>query len=256
VCAETNPEFVKQLIDAGADRIGRRPTDGDVPRELARYIDHTLLRADATAEDVRRLCAEAKEFGFASVCVNPTYVKLSASELAGSPVAVCTVVGFPLGTHAPEIKGMETRRAIREGATEIDMVVNIGALKGGDCELVLRDIRAVTDACLERRVLCKVIIETALLTDEEKVVACQLARKARADFVKTSTGFGPGGATAHDVALMLDAVRNTAMGVKASGGIRTLEDARKMIEAGATRIGASASIKIMKEATAGVTFSA
>ena len=255
VCVETNPELVRQLIDAGADRVGHRPGQCELPKDLAGYIDHTLLRPEATADEIKKLCAEAKEYGFASVCINPTYVKLAAEQLKGSTVEVCAVVGFPLGTHMPEIKAMETRRAIREGAHEIDMVINVGALKSGDCDLVRRDILAVTDACMERRVICKVIIEAALLTDEEKVVACQLARKARADFVKTSTGFGPGGATVHDVALMSQTVHDSTMGVKAAGGISSLEDAQKMIEAGATRIGASAGIKILKEAK-GVTVSA
>jgi deoxyribose-phosphate aldolase len=256
VCTTTDPERIKQLIDAGAARIGRQLGDGAPPKELAKYFDHTLLRPDATGDDVKKLCAEAREFSFASVCINPTYVKLAANELAGTSVKVCTVVGFPLGAHLPDIKALEARRAIREGATEIDMVINVGAVKSGDCDLVYRDILAVTDACIERRVTCKVILETALLTDEEKTVACRLAKKARADFVKTSTGFGPGGATAHDVTLMADAVRGAPMGVKAAGGIRTLEDARKMIEAGATRIGASASVKIMQQARKEVTVSA
>ncbi|MBU0640664.1 MAG: deoxyribose-phosphate aldolase [Planctomycetes bacterium] len=255
VCVETSPESMRQLIEAGAARIGHRPGRGALPKDLAGYIDHTLLRPEASAEDIRKLCAEAREHEFASVCINPTWVKLAASELRGTAVVVCAVTGFPLGAHVPEIKGLETRRAIRDGAREIDMVINVGALKSGDCDLVLRDIRAVTDACMERRVICKVIIEAALLTDEEKVVACRLSRQARADFVKTSTGFGPGGATAHDVALMSQAVRDTKMGVKAAGGIRSLEDAQKMIAAGATRIGASAGVKILKEAT-GVTVSA
>ncbi|HUU85610.1 MAG TPA: deoxyribose-phosphate aldolase [Phycisphaerae bacterium] len=216
--------------------------------ELARYIDHTLLRPEASVDDVKKLCAEAREHGFASVCVNPYYARLAAKELAGSPVVVCVVAGFPLGAHAPEIKAMEARRAIREGAREIDMVINVGALKSGDHDLVYRDILGVTEACSERGAICKVIIEAALLTDDEKITACQLSKKARADFVKTSTGFGPGGATVHDVALMREAVGDTAMGIKAAGGIRTLEDAKKMIQAGATRIGASAGVKILKEA--------
>jgi deoxyribose-phosphate aldolase len=254
VCTETRPENVRQLLDAGATRVGHRPGQGTIPTELAQYIDHTLLKADATVQAVLDLCSEDREYCFASVCVNPIFVETAAKALAGCAVDVCTVVGFPLGAHHADVKAMETRRAIREGAREIDMVISIGALKSGDCDWVCRDIRAVTEACLERGVICKVILETALLTDEEKIVACRLARKARADFVKTSTGFGPGGATAHDVALMRDAVRDSAMGVKASGGIKTLGDAEKMIAAGATRIGASASVKIMKEAR-GVTVS-
>lgn len=247
-CAETNPEFVRQLVGMGADRVGHRPGAGTIPSELARYIDHTLLRPDATVQEIRDLCAEAKEFGFASVCVNPTYVRLSSSELGRGPVLVCSVVGFPFGAHVPEIKALEARRAIRDGAREIDMVINIGALKSGDDDLVLRDIRAVADACRDGGATSKVILETAMLTDEEKVRACRAAKRARADFVKTSTGFGGGGATAEDVVLMSDAVKGTRMGVKASGGIRTYEDAQKMIQAGATRLGASAGVKIMREA--------
>jgi deoxyribose-phosphate aldolase len=247
VCAETNPELVRRFVDMGADRIAHRPGGGSVPRELAQYIDHTLLKADATAAQVLELCAEAAEYGFASVCVNPNWVALAAKRLSGTPVKVCSVIGFPLGAHVPEIKALEARRAIRDGAREIDMVINVGALKGGDDELVYRDIRAVTEVCLDGRSLCKVIIETALLNDDEKTRACRLAKRAHADFVKTSTGFGPGGATAGDVALMAAAVRGTKMGVKASGGIRTLEDAQKMIQAGATRLGASAGVRIIKE---------
>ncbi len=247
MCAETNPEFVRQLVGMGAERIGHQPGGGDLPQDLAKYIDHTLLRPDATREEIVALCAEATRYGFASVCINPTYVRLVAEQLAGTPVAVCSVVGFPTGTHLPEIKGLEARRAIREGAREIDMVINIGALRSGDDDAVYRDIRAVTDACIEGRALSKVILETSLLTDDEKVRACHLAKRAHADFVKTSTGFGGGGATAHDVALMSDAVRGTRMGVKASGGIRSYEDAQRMIQAGATRLGASAGVKIIKE---------
>ncbi|MFH1011648.1 MAG: deoxyribose-phosphate aldolase [bacterium] len=219
-----------------------------MPPDIAHYIDHTLLRPEASEEQIAKLCQEAKDFGFATVCVNPTYVPLAAKLLRDSPVKVCTVVGFPLGTHTPEIKATETRRAVREGAKEIDMVINIGALKSGDDDLVYRDIAAVVEACRDGGAVCKVIIEAALLTDEEKVRACQAAKRARADFVKTSTGFGPGGATPHDVALMAETVRGTSIGVKAAGGIRTFADVKKMLEAGATRIGASASIEIMKEA--------
>ncbi len=248
VCAETNPEIVRQLVGMGAGRIGHRPGAGAIPNDLARYIDHTLLRPDATKAEVEELCAEAVQHSFASVCVNPTYVSLVAEKLKGSPVAVCAVVGFPLGAHVREIKALEARRAIRDGAREIDMVINIGALKSNDDELVFRDIRAVTDVCMESRVLSKVIFETVLLTDDEKVRACRCAKRAHADFVKTSTGFGGGGATAHDVALMSEAVQGTRMGVKASGGIRSFEDAQEMILAGATRLGASAGVKILKEA--------
>ena len=247
VCADTNPDLVRQFVDMGADRIAHRPGAGAVPNDLAKYIDHTLLKPDATAQEVLDLCDEAAQYGFASVCVNPNWVAVAAKRLSGTPVKVCSVVGFPLGAHMPEIKVLEARRAVREGAREIDMVINVGALKGGDDELVYRDIRAVTDACIDGRSICKVIIEAALLTDEEKVRACQLAKRARADFVKTSTGFGPGGATAGDVALMAEAVRGTKIGIKAAGGIRSFEDAQKMIQAGATRLGASAGVKIIKE---------
>ena len=247
LCADTNPELVRQLVGMGADRIGHRPGGGDIPNDLAKYIDHTLLRPDATRQEIVDLCEEAAQYGFASVCVNPTYANLAAEQLRGNNIPVCAVVGFPLGTHVPEIKALEARRAIRDGAREIDMVINVGALKSGDDELVFRDIRAVTDACMEGRVICKVILETVLLTDDEKVRACRCAKRARADFVKTSTGFGGGGATPHDVALMAEAVSGTKMGVKASGGIRSYEDAQKMIQAGATRLGASAGIKIIRE---------
>ncbi|MFQ6059277.1 MAG: deoxyribose-phosphate aldolase [Anaerolineae bacterium] len=220
--------------------------------DLARLIDHTLLKPDATEDQIRQLCAEARQYGFAAVCVNPVWVRLAAQLLRGTPVKVCAVVGFPLGAIPPEVKALEARRAIRDGAREIDMVINIGALKAGDHQLVKKDIAKVVDACHESGALCKVIIEAALLTDEEKIVACQLAKEARADYVKTSTGFGPGGATEHDVALMRWVV-GPEMGVKAAGGIRTAADALKMIRAGATRIGASAGVKIVQEArTAGL----
>ncbi len=253
-CAETNPEFVRQLVGLGADRVGHRPGGGSVPSDLAEYIDHTLLRPDATWQEILDLAAEAEEYGFASVCVQPTNVRRVADRLKGSRVRACSVVGFPQGANVPETKALEARRAIRDGAREIDMVINIGALKSGDDDLVFRDIRAVTDACLEGRAICKVIIETAMLTDDEKIRACKLAKRARADFVKTSTGYGGGGATAHDVALMAEAVHGTKMGVKASGGIRNYEDAQKMIQAGATRLGASAGVRIVKEAK-GITVS-
>jgi deoxyribose-phosphate aldolase len=216
-------------------------------KDIARYIDHTLLRPEATKDQIRKLCEEAKEYGFAAVCVNPTYVALAAKLLQDSLTKVCTVVGFPLGAHISEIKAVEAERAIRDGAKEIDMVINIGALKSGDDDLVYRDIAAVVDVCHDGGAACKVIIEAALLNDDEKVRACQASRRARADFVKTSTGFGPSGATVHDVALMVQAVQGTSMGVKAAGGIRTLAEAREMLEAGATRIGTSAGVLIMKE---------
>ncbi len=247
-CAQHGPDTVRGLLGMGAGRIGNRLGTGPLPKDVAGYIDHTALKPETTAEDVRKLCAEAAASGFATVCINPCWVKLAAECLKGSSVKVCSVVGFPLGANATETKVLEARRAIRDGAREIDMVINVGALKGRDDELVYRDIRGVVEACDDGRAISKVIIETALLSDDEKVRACQAAKRARADFVKTSTGFGPGGATSHDVALMSQTVAGTGMGVKASGGIRSFEDAKKMIEAGATRIGASAGVKIVKEA--------
>ncbi len=250
LCAEKTPDSVRQMIQSGADRISYTLGEGRVPQDIAKYIDHTLLKPEASEEDVRKLCAEAREFGFASVCVNPTYVTLVKKELSGTPIKVCTVIGFPLGTHMPDIKAMEARKAVREGAKEIDMVINIGALKSGNDELVYRDIRAVVEACKDGNALCKVIIETALLTDDEKVRACEIARRAYADYVKTSTGFASAGATESDVAMMSRVVADTGMGVKASGGIRTFEEAQKMIAAGATRIGASAGVKMVQSAEA------
>ncbi|MBW2547937.1 MAG: deoxyribose-phosphate aldolase [Deltaproteobacteria bacterium] len=219
-----------------------------MPGDLARYIDHTLLKPNATEEQVRTLCAEAREYNFRSVCINPTWVPLAAELLRGSEVLTCTVVGFPLGANESAIKAMEARRAIRNGAREIDMVINIGALKSGDDALVLSDIRAVVESCRDGNAVCKVILETALLTDAEKRRASELARTARANFVKTSTGFSTGGATVSDVALMAEVVRGAGMEVKASGGIKSFTDAKAMIEAGATRLGASASIGIVQEA--------
>jgi len=246
-----NPDAAREFVKLGATGLtcvapAERP--GNIPGDLARYIDHTILKPNATEEQVRNLCAEALEFNFRSVCVNPTWVSLAASLLRGSEVLTCTVVGFPLGANEPEIKAMETRRAIRNGAREIDMVINVGALKSGNDELVLRDIKSVVEECVDGGAKCKVILETALLTDEEKRLASELAKKARANFVKTSTGFSTGGATAADVALMASVVRGAGMEVKASGGIGSYEDAMAMIEAGATRLGASASIGIVREA--------
>ncbi|MDY0002964.1 MAG: deoxyribose-phosphate aldolase [Polyangia bacterium] len=212
-------------------------------------IDHTLLKADATEAEIRKLCAEAREHGFASVCVNPGWVGLSAELLAGSPVKVCTVIGFPLGATTPTAKAVETRDAIANGATEVDMVINVGALKSGNDDLVRRDIAAVVESA-RGQAITKVILETALLSREEKVKACLLAKMAGADFVKTSTGFSTGGATVEDIALMRETV-GPEMGVKASGGIRSAEDAQAMIAAGATRIGASASVAIAKGTSAG-----
>jgi len=226
-------------IDNSAARIDPR---------IAALIDHTILKADATRAEVLKVCGEARQYNFASVCVNPYWVPLVRDELAGSPVKVCTVVGFPLGATSTESKVFETTAAIREGAQEIDMVINIGALRSGDSPAVLSDIEQVVRASHQGRALVKVIIETALLNDQEKVLACQLAKQAGADFVKTSTGFSTAGATAHDVALMRSVV-GPDIGVKASGGVRTLDGLRAMVAAGASRIGASASVKIV-EATA------
>jgi deoxyribose-phosphate aldolase len=220
------------------------------PAYVAKLIDHTLLRPEATEGDIQKLCEEARCYGFYSVCVNPANVRQAAGLLRGSGVVVCAVVGFPLGAQAPETKALEARRALREGAREIDMVINIGALKGGDDALVLRDIRGVVEASRDGRAKTKVILETALLTDEEKVRACQLAVRARADFVKTSTGFSSGGATVDDVTLMHRTVAEAGLEVKASGGIRTLADLMRMVEAGASRIGSSSSVKIVEEARA------
>jgi deoxyribose-phosphate aldolase len=214
---------------------------------IASYIDHTLLKQDATQAQIIQLCAEAREYQFASVCVNPTYVKLCAQLLRGSGVDTCTVVGFPLGATTEAVKVFETWEVIDLGATEVDMVINIGALKAKNYAAVLDDIAAVTEAAHEGGAIVKVIIEAAMLTDEEKVIACQLCQSAGVEFVKTSTGFGPGGATVEDVALMRQTV-GPDMGVKAAGGIRTLQDAQAMIAAGATRIGASAGIAIVEEA--------
>jgi len=212
---------------------------------IAAMIDHTLLKPDATSSDIRKLCAEARKYGFAAICVNPCWVKLAASELQGAEVSVCTVVGFPLGASATETKVFETNLAIDQGAREIDMVMNVGELKSQNEEAVAADIRAVVVAAHARGVIVKVILETALLHDTEKAAACRLAKNADADFVKTSTGFGPGGATTADVALMRRAV-GPQMGVKASGGIRTLTDLNSMVAAGASRIGASASVSIVE----------
>lgn len=238
---------VQPFVHAGADRLastlGIAPTDGRV----SHMIDHTLLKPDATKDQVAQLCYEAKKHSFASVCVNPSYVKLCADLLKDSDVLVCTVIGFPLGATSTESKAFEAQKAIRDGAAEVDMVINVGALKSRDYERVECDIAAVARAVHAGGAILKVIIEAALLTDEEKVAACQLAKVARANFVKTSTGFGPGGATAEDVALMRRVV-GPGMGVKASGGIRSYEDAKKMIAAGASRIGASASVRIAQEA--------
>jgi deoxyribose-phosphate aldolase len=239
---------VERIVDAGAERIGIVLGSTATAHDWASLIDHTLLKPEATESDIRKLCEEAVQFGFASVCVNPAWVKRAAEFLKGSSVPVCTVIGFPLGATLPDVKAFEARRSIFNGAREVDMVINIGALKSGDDCLVEDDIKAVVEAAHENGILCKVIIETALLTDEEKVRACLASKNAGADFVKTSTGFAKGGATADDVALMRRTV-GKALGVKASGGVKGIEDARAMFEAGATRIGASVGVKIAQEAS-------
>ena len=245
VVSDCCPSRLQSVIDAGATRIGVHAAGG-APGGVAGLIDHTLLKPDATRADIERLCREAAEFHFATVCVNPTWVALSASLLRGSGVGVCSVVGFPLGATTADVKQYETRRAIFDGAAEIDMVINVGALKSGDLRTVERDIEAVVDPCRQCGVISKVIIEAALLTDDEKIAASTLSKAAGADFVKTSTGFGPGGATAADVALMRRVV-GAEMGVKAAGGVRDLEGLKAMVAAGATRVGASAGVKIVQE---------
>lgn len=239
------PDRLRGVIDAGATRIGLHAIGGAAVG-VAGLIDHTLLKPDATRKEIEKLCAEAAEHHFATVCVNPTWVALCAKLLKGSSVGVCTVVGFPLGATTPDVKHFETRRAIFDGAREVDMVINVGALKSGDLRGVERDIEAVTEPCRDCGVISKVIIEAALLTDDEKITACTLSKAAGADFVKTSTGFGPGGATAADVALMRRVVGDD-MGVKAAGGVRDLDGLRAMVEAGASRVGASAGVKIVQQ---------
>jgi deoxyribose-phosphate aldolase len=243
-CASHCPDKVRSLVDEGAARIAYHGRGGDIPSDIASYIDHTMLGPSTTGPQVDRLCEEARRYGFAAVCVNPMWVRRCRDNLRGSKVRIASVVGFPLGANATETKVMEARRALRDGAREIDMVINVGLLKEGDFAAVQQDIARVADACREVGAVCKVIIEAALLSDEEKVIACQLAQAAKADYVKTSTGFGPGGATVYDVALMRETV-GPSMGVKASGGIKTADDAEQMIGAGATRIGASAGVSIV-----------
>jgi len=240
------PDRLRSVLDAGATRVGLHAVGG-APAGVASMIDHTLLRPDATRLQIEELCREAAQFQFATVCVNPTWVGVCARLLAGTSVGVCSVVGFPLGATTADVKGYETQRAIFDGAREIDMVINVGALKSGDLQVVERDLQAVTAPCRQCGALSKVIIEAALLTDDEKVTACTLAKAAGADYVKTSTGFGPGGATAADVALMRRVV-GAEMGVKAAGGVRDLEGMKAMIAAGATRVGASAGVKIVQQA--------
>ncbi len=241
---------VQELLAAAGDRpiaAARKPELS--PAQIAQLIDHSGLRPDTTRADIEQLCRESRQYQFYSLCVNPTWVSLAHEFFTGSNVKVCCVVGFPLGAQPPETKAMEARAAIRQGAKEIDMVINIGVLKGGDDELVLRDIRGVVEACRDGSAKSKVILETSFLTNEEKARACELSVKARADFVKTSTGFSSGGATVEDVSLMSRIVREKGLGVKAAGGVRSLADVLKLVTAGATRIGTSNSVKIMKEAS-------
>ena len=246
VSSDCCPDRLRVVVDAGATRLGMHAAGG-VPTGVAGMIDHTLLKPDATRAEIEKLCREAAEFRFATVCVNPVWVAESARLLRGSGVGVCSVVGFPLGATTADVKHYETRRAIFDGAVEIDMVINVGALKSGDLRTVERDIEAVVEPCRQCGAISKVIIEAALLTDEEKITACTVSKAAGADFVKTSTGFGPGGATAADVALMRRVV-GADMGVKAAGGVRDLEGLKAMVAAGATRVGASAGVRIVQEA--------
>jgi len=244
-------ERIAQRVQELLAAQGNPPIAASTPKpklDVAQLIDHTILRPDTTRADIEQLCREARQYKFYSVCVNPTWVSFARQLLDGSGVKVCCVVGFPLGAQPPETKAMEARAAIRGGAKEIDMVINVGALKSGDDDLVLRDIRGVVEACRDGSAKCKVILETSLLTNEEKARACELSVKAHADFVKTSTGFSTGGATVEDVSLMSRIVRDKGLGVKASGGVRSLADLMKMVAAGATRIGTSSGIKILKEA--------
>jgi deoxyribose-phosphate aldolase len=240
---------VRELLaqgGGGAAASSSQPALG--PDEVAKLIDHTVLKPEATEEDIVKLCQEAAQYKFYSVCVNPSWVPKAKQLLRGTSVKVCAVAGFPLGAQSPQIKALEARRALREGASEIDMVINIGALKSKDDQLVTRDIRGVVEECREARAVCKVILETALLNDEEKVRACELSMKAGAGYVKTSTGFSKSGATAEDIALMARTVAPKKLGVKASGGVRTYADLVKMVQAGATRVGSSNSVNIVEEA--------
>jgi deoxyribose-phosphate aldolase len=248
-CVRTCAAKTREIVAAGASRVSASEKPAQVDPSLAALIDHTLLKPEASQSDIERVCAEARRHGFASVCVNPYWVTLAARLLSGSAVKVCTVVGFPLGATTTETKRTETEAALRCGAREIDMVQNVGALRSGDVDRVREDIAAIVDLAHRAGAIVKVILEAALLNDDEKVAACRAAQQAGADFVKTSTGFGPGGATAHDVALIRRTV-GPRMGVKAAGGIRTLDDVKRMAEAGATRIGASASVKILGGADA------
>jgi len=247
-CFNRCPERMHRIIDAGAARIGLVLGQTSTARDWASLIDHTLLKPEATDEDIRKLCEEAARYRFASVCVNPTWVRAAACNLQGTGVPVCTVIGFPLGATLSDVKAYEARRTIFDGAREVDMVINVGALKSGDDCLVENDVRSVVEVAHEYNVTCKVIIETALLTDDQKVRACLAAKNAGADFVTTSTGFSKGVATVADIALMRRTV-GAGLGVKASGGVKGLDDARALVEAGATRIGASVGVKIAQEAS-------
>ena len=244
LCVKTCFDEAGQVISAGAERLtstlGVVPTDASV----SKYIDHTLLKAEATREQITQLCFEARKYNFATVCVNATHTRLCVNLLRGSGVGVAVVVGFPLGATTPEVKAFEAEQALREGASEIDMVINIGAIKDRNLELAARDVRAVVNTVHGMNGILKVIIETALLTDEEKQIACLISKEAGADFVKTSTGFSTAGATVEDVALMRRTV-GPLLGVKAAGGVRSDEDLQKMVKAGATRIGTSAGVKIV-----------
>lgn len=241
------PDRMQRIVDAGASRVGIILGEAATARDWSSLIDHTLLKPEASESDIRKLCEEAAQHHFASVCVNPTWVKAAACILRGTGVPVCTVIGFPLGASVADVKAYEARRAIFDGAREVDMVINVGLLKSNDDCAVEHDIHSVVEVAHEHGAICKVIIETALLTDEEKVRACLASKNAGADFVKTSTGFSKGGATVDDVALMRQVV-GSALGVKASGGVKGIEDARAMVQAGATRIGASVGVKIAQEA--------
>ncbi|MFH1532552.1 MAG: deoxyribose-phosphate aldolase [Pseudomonadota bacterium] len=245
-CVSRRPADVDKIVQLGASRVGSGPNTGGPREGLAQYIDHTLLAPDATQDQLRKLCEEARKHGFYSVCINSSNVAFCRGLLAGSPVKVVAVVGFPLGAMSPGAKAYETREAIQAGAGEIDMVINIGELKGRQYALVLDDVRKVVDAARPKPV--KVIIETSKLSQTEKIVACALSKAAGAHFVKTSTGFGGGGATAEDVALMKEVV-GADMEVKASGGVRSAEDVVAMLNAGATRVGASASVEIVQGKT-------
>jgi deoxyribose-phosphate aldolase len=251
---ECCPHQVQGVLDAGATRLGLHAAGGR-PGDVAGLIDHTLLKPEASQAEIEALCREAREFKFATVCVNPTWVATAFNLLRSSGVGVCSVVGFPLGATTADVKQYETRRVIFDGASEVDMVINIGALKSGDVRTVGRDIEAVASACRESRVLSKVIIEAALLTDQEKVTACTLAKAAGADYVKTSTGFAKSGATVDDVALMRRVV-GPEMGVKAAGGVRDYAGLKAMQAAGATRVGASAGVKIVQESQGSATATA